>query len=100
MKTIIFHKDTVDDCVRQCVNGSILLKDRYPQGYRLLNLVNLVITKGWIPADLKANVIISISKVVFPTRPKDYRPINLPPMVDKILQIVAAINYLLFSKYF
>lgn len=59
-------------------------------GYPLLNLINTSIKTGRVPGDLKTSVIVPIPKVQNPKEPSDYRPINLLPTIDKILEIVIA----------
>lgn len=76
-----------------------LLKDLFcVVGYPLLNIVNTVITSGRIPSDLKISVIVPIAKVPSPTLPEQFRPINLLPTIDKIIEIVLRDQLKLFFE--
>lgn len=57
-------------------------------GYPLLHLVNTSLATGRLPRALKTSVIVPIPKVLAPTKPADYRPINLLSVMDKILETI------------
>lgn len=71
--------------------GVKIIKDLFDViGYPLLNLINTSIRTGRVPGDLKTSIIVPIAKIRKPKEPSDYRPINLLPTIDKILEIVIA----------
>ena len=89
LKKIVFsvkNKSTGDD------GFSVkLLKDLFCViGYPLLNIVNTSLETGRVPSLLKISTIIPIPKVASPTKPEQCRPINLLPVVDKILEIIVS----------
>ncbi|CAH1986084.1 unnamed protein product, partial [Acanthoscelides obtectus] len=55
-------------------------------GYPLLHLINASLTTGKVPKAIKTSVIVPIPKVSSPNKPAQYRPINLLPVIDKILE--------------
>lgn len=57
-------------------------------GYPLLYLINTSITTGKIPGDLKTSIITPIPKVNKPKLPSEFRPVNLLPAVDKIIETI------------
>lgn len=89
LKKIVFNlknKSTSDD-----VLSVKLIKSLFDViGYPLLNLINTSLRSGCVPSELKVSVIVPIPKVKNPTQITDFRPINLLPVIDKILEIVIA----------
>lgn len=66
-----------------------LMKDLFSVvGYPLLNLVNTCLQTGVLPAILKCSTVIPVPKISKPVKPEDLRPINLLPVVDKIIEIL------------
>ncbi|KAJ8930498.1 hypothetical protein NQ314_016697 [Rhamnusium bicolor] len=59
-------------------------------GYPLLNLVNTVLRTGNMLSELKVSTIVPVPKVKDPSKPSEYRPINLLPIIDKIIEIVVS----------
>lgn len=57
-------------------------------GYPLLYIINTSITTGRFPSELKTSVIVPIPKVSNPSVPADFRPINLLPVIDKIIETI------------
>ncbi|KAF5281752.1 hypothetical protein FQR65_LT14547 [Abscondita terminalis] len=57
-------------------------------GYPLLNIVNTSLQTGRVPTRLKCSTVIPVPKISRPTRPENLRPINLLPIVDKLMEIV------------
>lgn len=57
-------------------------------GYALLYLINTSLATGKVPNELKTSVIVPIPKVTKPKIPAEFRPINLLPVVDKIIEII------------
>ncbi|CAH1967304.1 unnamed protein product [Acanthoscelides obtectus] len=55
-------------------------------GYPLLHLINASLTTGKVPKAIKTSVIVPIPKVSSPNKPAQYRPINLLPVIDIILE--------------
>lgn len=65
------------------------LKNVFDQvGYPLLHLVNTSLSTGMVPSDAKISVIVPIPKVSNPSKPEEFRPINLLPVIDKVLETV------------
>lgn len=87
------NKSTSDEiCNIKC------LKSVFGQvGYPLLHLVNTSILGGKVPKKAKVSVIVPIPKIQNPTKPEEFRPINLLPVVDKILETVVCKQ---IRKYF
>lgn len=78
------NKSTSDECL-----NVKLLKDLFCViGYPLLNIINVSLETGRVPSALKVSVIVPIAKVSLPTRPEHCRPINLLPVIDKLLEII------------
>ncbi|KAL3277357.1 hypothetical protein HHI36_012707 [Cryptolaemus montrouzieri] len=66
-----------------------LLKSLFPViGYPLLNFVNSCLRTAELPTDLKCSIIIPVPKVNAPKGPVDFRPINLLPVLEKVLEII------------
>lgn len=59
-------------------------------GYPLLNLVNTSLSQGCMPSELKVSIIVPVPKVQIPSEPSEYRPINLLPVVEKIIEIAVS----------
>lgn len=57
-------------------------------GYPLLNLVNSILRLGRMPGDLKCSIIRPIPKTRNPREPEHYRPINMLPAVEKLVELV------------
>lgn len=57
-------------------------------GFPLLNLINTSIKKGMLPAELKISTVVPIPKVNFPKKGEELRPINLLPVVEKVIERV------------
>lgn len=55
----------------------------------LLEVVNRSLQNGVFPATWKKTLVIPIPKVPKSTRPEDYRPINMLPLYEKILETLA-----------
>lgn len=66
-------------------------------GYALLYIINTSLSSGKVPSELKTSVIIPIPKVSKPTVPAEFRPVNLLPVVDKIIETVVCQQ---LGKYF
>lgn len=87
LKKIVFgfkNKSTSDEYL-----NIKLLKDLFcVVGYALLYLVNTSLVTGKVPNELKTSVMIPIPKVPKPKIPAEFRPINLLPVVDKIIEVI------------
>jgi hypothetical protein len=69
--TVAAIKNTIDTC-----------------GAELLNIVNNSVRTGQFPGDWKTSMVIPVPKVSTPKLPADFRPINMLPIYEKILEIV------------
>lgn len=66
-------------------------------GYAMLHIINTSLSSGKVPGELKTSVIIPIPKVSKPTVPAEFRPINLLPVLDKIIETIVCQR---IRKYF
>lgn len=66
-----------------------IIKDLFDViGYPLLHLINTSLTTGQVPSELKCSLIVPIPKVSNPKKPEQCRPINLLPVIEKIIEIL------------
>ncbi|KAJ8912527.1 hypothetical protein NQ315_014471 [Exocentrus adspersus] len=64
-----------------------LVKDLFcVMGYPLLYLVNTSLESGKISSELKTSVVVPIPKVPKPKVQAEFRPVNLLPVIDKIIE--------------
>lgn len=56
-------------------------------GNELLNIINKSISKGQFPEGWKTSMVIPVPKVSSPKTPVEYRPINMLPIYEKILEL-------------
>ncbi|CAH1957573.1 unnamed protein product [Acanthoscelides obtectus] len=56
-------------------------------GYPLLNIVNTPFRTGKTPSLLKRSIIVPVPKTNNPRKPEDLRPINLMPVIEKVIEI-------------
>lgn len=54
----------------------------------VLYIVGTSVDTGWVPDSFKVGVMFSIPKVSNPVSPSEFKPINLLPAVNKVLEIV------------
>jgi predicted ester cyclase len=64
----------------------------------LLDIINNVIIDGCYPSVWKTSKVIPIPKVKTPKDPQDFRPINILPLFEKILEIVLQKQILKYLK--
>lgn len=64
----------------------------------LLDFVNESIEKSEMPKNLKTSVINPIPKTSNPTMAEDFRPINMLPVIEKIIEIVVKNQLLAFIE--
>nr|CAI5833762.1 unnamed protein product [Callosobruchus analis] len=57
-------------------------------GYPLLNIINTSLQNGILPPELKKSTVVPVPKTRNPGKYEDLRPINLMPVVEKILEIL------------
>lgn len=57
-------------------------------GYPLLHLINTSLTTGKMPTELKCSLIVPVPKVSGPKKPEHCRPINILPVIEKIIEIL------------
>ena len=57
-------------------------------GYPLLNLVNTSLKTCKFPSALKVSVIVPIPKTSKPQNASEFRPINLLPAIDKVIETI------------
>lgn len=72
------------------INGRVL-KDAFQNenfAIALTQLINLSLTEGIVPDDWKVSTIIPIPKNNNPILDEEYRPINMLPVYEKILELV------------
>jgi len=68
-----------------CIDKKLILDTIEITGNRLLQIINCAIQTGCYPT-WKTNMIIPIPKIVNPTEPQHYRPINILPYYEKIVE--------------
>jgi Reverse transcriptase (RNA-dependent DNA polymerase) len=71
------------------INGKVIkdaMKDASFANF-LLNFVNDCIEESEMPINMKTSIINPIPKKPNPMLPEDYRPINMLPIIEKILEI-------------
>lgn len=57
-------------------------------GYPLLHIVNSSLESGILPKDLKCSVVVPVPKVDNPKKLEELRPVNLIPIIDKVLELL------------
>lgn len=57
-------------------------------GFALLYLVNTSLSSGCVPNELKVSLIVPVPKVPKPLSASDFRPINLLPLIDKVIETI------------
>ena len=57
-------------------------------GNKFLNIINMSLRQGVVPAEWKESTVIPIPKMANSTRAEDRRPINMLPIYEKILEMV------------
>ena len=70
------------------VNLNVLLNTFETIQEYFLEIVNKAIVDGCYPSVWKTSMVIPIPKVKTPKEPQDFRPINILPLLEKILEIV------------
>jgi hypothetical protein len=78
------------------VNLNIILNSMEVVLPKLLDVINSTIREGIFPECWKTAMVVLIPKVKFPQKPEDYRPINILPLFEKILEIVMSMQ---ITKY-
>lgn len=67
---------------------SDLLKACFYVGEELLKVINDSLNKGTYPEGWKTSTIIPIPKIEKPKKASEYRPINILPIYEKVLELV------------
>lgn len=70
-----------------CVNVKFIKNTFDVIGYPLLHVINTSLETGNFPDDLKLSTIVPIPKIKQTVNAKDFRPINMLPTCEKILEI-------------
>jgi Reverse transcriptase (RNA-dependent DNA polymerase) len=70
------------------INLNVVLKTFENIEHLLLNVINSAIMESHYPDSWKISKIIPIPKVKNPKEPQDFRPINILPLCEKVLEIV------------
>lgn len=97
-KFVKFNCVTMDDLIKiikdvngssayDCIDKNMIVRTLEITGSRLLQVINCAIETGCYP-EWKSNMIIPVPKITNPTEPQHYRPINILPYYEKIVEKV------------
>jgi hypothetical protein len=89
MSTLIeIVKDLKPKTVPDNINDKILINCFQEINTKLLDVINSCIREGSFPSCWKKSMVVPIEKLKIPKEPQDFRPINILPLCEKILEIV------------
>jgi hypothetical protein len=81
-------KNLKSTAVPDNINLKVILNSLGVIQHLLLDIINSAIKEGNYPEIWKKSMVVPIPKVPVPKEPQDYRPINILPLCEKILEIV------------
>lgn len=70
------------------ISSDILKMTFHVIKYELLGIINDSLTKGVCPEGWKTATVIPIPKIEKPRKASDYRPINILPIYEKVLELI------------
>lgn len=79
------NKTFNDDITGRVLNDAICEENFAEQ---IVKMINKSFNECIIPEELKTSLITPIPKIDFPKTPKDYRPINNLPVIEKVIECV------------
>jgi hypothetical protein len=84
-ETLNIIKEIKSSSAFDFIDKNIIIRTFETCGERLIDVINASILNGEFP-DWKSNMIIPIPKITKPTEPQHFRPINILPFYEKIIE--------------
>lgn len=95
LRKIVFSLDKTNKS--EILNNKILTECFGTIGYQVLEFINTSLRTGVFPDEFKVATVVPIPKINNSTEAKNYRPLNILPTLEKILELAV---YDQISEYF